>query len=300
MHFIVLSTPDCSVQCIIDNHPKCQDLKSLLDTLKQVKSSASVELFETDLKDVKQNLDNAVKYLKSRISTSNTQKAKAVEEIRRMRKSIVDYLNKLEQQIIAELGSKHKRLISNMGTIVQQMEQIGSQIGQMQSDFLKMTQYATELQMYFGLKEIETKTSEAAKYIESLDSGDHFNEKNLEVKISSDLQSILENVESFGDIDINTTFSTLRLKSGRKDQAQHLVPNIHGIEQIKPTFLRRLTIPEDVKSLQIYACLIIPVGKFIILDFKGKQLLLFSNDGILIRKVVTFTDFFMGCLLCRK
>ncbi|CAC5374090.1 TRIM71 [Mytilus coruscus] len=108
------------------------------------------------------------------------------------------------------------------------MEQRASQIGQMQSDFTKMTQYATELQMYGGLKEIETTSSEAAKYIESLESGNHFDEKNLEVFISSDFKSILEDVESFGDININTTFSTLRLKTGRKHQPQHLVPSTDG------------------------------------------------------------------------
>ncbi|CAC5374089.1 unnamed protein product [Mytilus coruscus] len=280
----------CCVQCITDKHQKCQDLKPLSDILKQVKSSASVQIFEKDLKDVKENLDKAIKYLKTRISTSNIQETKAVEEIRSMRKSLVDYLNKLEQQIIADLGSKHKKLISNMGTLLQQIEQRASQISQMQTDFTKMTQYATELQMYVGLTEIEKTTSEVAKYIESLQCGDHFDEKNLEVNISSHLQSILENVESFGDVNINTTFSTLRLKTGRKDQAQHLVPNTPGIEQIRPSLFRRLTIPKDIKSLEIHACLILPDGTFIILDYRGKQLLLFSNDGTLIRKVVTFTN----------
>ncbi|XP_071160747.1 E3 ubiquitin-protein ligase TRIM71-like [Mytilus edulis] len=287
----------CCVQCITDKHTKCQDFKPLSDILKQVKSSASVELFEKDLKDMKENLDNAVQYLKSRISTSGIQKTKAVEKIRSMKKSIVDYLNKLEQQIIDELGSKHEQLVSNMDTIVKQMEQRASQIGQMQSDFIQMTQYATELQMYVGLKEIEKTTSEAAKFIESLESGDHFDEKNLEVKISSDLQSIVKNVESFGDINVNTTFSTLRLKTGRKDQAQHLVPDTPGIEQIMPSLLRRLTIPKEIKPIEIYACLILPDGKIIVLDRIGNQLLLFSNDGIFIRNV-TFDMFIDPCNAC--
>lgn len=115
----------------------------------------------------------------------------------------------------------------------------------MHGDFLEITQYATELQMFFGLKEIETTTSEAAKYLESLKSGDHFNEKNLESRI----QSILENVESFGDININTTFSTLRIKTGSKEQDQHLVPKTNGIEQIKPSLLRRFTIPKVSRNI---------------------------------------------------
>ncbi|XP_063426839.1 uncharacterized protein LOC134710414 [Mytilus trossulus] len=281
----------CCVQCITDKHKMCKEMKPLLDILQQVKSSASVQLFEKDLKDVKENLDTAIKYINIRTNTINTQKTKAVEEIQHMRKSISDYLDKLEQDILNDLDSKHSKLQSNMSTLLQQMEQQASQIDLMQSQFTKMTQYATELQMYIGLREIEKTTSETTKYIEYLDSGDHFGENNLEGNISSPLKSILKKVKSFGDININTTSSTLKLKAGRKDQAQHLVQNVAGIEQIKPSLLTKLTIPKDMPCLYITACLILPDCKFIILDKKQKQLLLFSNDGIFIRKVIKFTGY---------
>lgn len=55
----------------------------------------------------------------------------------------------------------------------------------MQSDFKKMTTYATDLQMYVGLIQIEKSTVQASKYITDLISVDYFKEKNLEVNISS-------------------------------------------------------------------------------------------------------------------
>ncbi|CAC5393967.1 unnamed protein product [Mytilus coruscus] len=281
----------CCVQCVTEKHKKCQDMKTLSEILKKVKSSASVHLFENDLKNVKENLDTAIKYLKTRISTINTQKTKVVEEISYKRKSINDYLNKLEKDLLNDLESKHSQLKFNMATLMQQMEQRASQTDQMQSQFTKMMQYATELQMYIGLREIEKTTAQTAKYIEDLESGNHFTEKNLEVHISSALQSILQDVKSFGDININTTSSTLRLNTERKEQAQHLVLKVPGIEQIKPSLLTRLTIPEDIKSLNTSACLILRDGKCIILDYNKKLLLLFSNSGIFIRKVVTLTEY---------
>ncbi|XP_076099803.1 uncharacterized protein LOC143069184 [Mytilus galloprovincialis] len=278
----------CCVQCVTDKHKMCQEMKPLSDILQQVKSSASVQLFETDLKDVKENIDTAIKYLQTRITTTNTQNTKAIEKIRYMRKSIDDYLNKLEQDLLNDLECKHLKLTFNMATLVQQMEQRASQINQMQIQFSETTQSTSELQRFIALREIEKITSQTTKYIEDLESGDHFIEKNLEVNLSSALQSFLQDVNSFGIININTTTSTLKIKTGRKDQAQHLIPKVPGVEQIKPSLLTRLTIPEDIKTLNITACLILPDGKFIILDRNRKQLLLFRNDGIFIRKVVTF------------
>ncbi|VDI71261.1 Hypothetical predicted protein [Mytilus galloprovincialis] len=114
------------------------------------------------------------------MNTNNSQKTKAAEQIRSMRKSIDDFLNKLEQKILDDLESKHSQLKSKMNTLLQQLKTQANQLSQLQSDFTKMTQYATELQMYVGLREIEKTTSEAAKYIDELKSGDNLEEKNLE------------------------------------------------------------------------------------------------------------------------
>ncbi|CAC5391103.1 unnamed protein product [Mytilus coruscus] len=287
-HYCSFHACPCCDQCITDKHQNCADIKPLSYIIRQVSASASVQLCENDLKDMIENLDKAIKYLKARINTVNTQKTEAFDQILYTRKSVDDYLNKIEQKILDDLESKHSELKLNMACLVQQMEQRLRKLEHIQSEFTKMTQCATELQLYLGLREIEETTSEAAKYIADLkESGDHFSEKNLEVNISSDLLSIIQDVESFGDININTTSSTLLVKTGRKNQAI-CIPRI---DQNKPSLLKRLTVPKNMKFLNIMACLVLPEGKVIILDYNKKQLLLFGNDGIFMREVVTFREY---------
>ncbi|CAC5355936.1 unnamed protein product [Mytilus coruscus] len=205
----------CCVQCVT-KHQKCQEMKSLSDILTNVKSSASVQQLEKDLKILKENFKEIVKFFKSRIDENNIQKIKAIEEIRLMRKSIDDYLNRLEQQILDDLESKHSKLISNMSTLLKQIEHRSAKIHKLQEEYFKMTQYATELQIYLGLSEIDKTTSEAAKYIENLESGDQLKGNSLDIKISTALQSILQDVKSFGDINITTSLSTVQIKAGQK------------------------------------------------------------------------------------
>ncbi|VDI56410.1 Hypothetical predicted protein [Mytilus galloprovincialis] len=263
-------------------------MKPLSDILQQVKSSASFQNIERDLKDVKENLINSVKYIKSRISTNNIQKTKAVEEIRYMRKSIDEYLNQLEQKLLDDLESKHSKLQSNMDILVQQMEQRASQIDRMQSELTNLIQYATDLQIYICLIEIDKSSSRVANYFENLEQGDDLSEKNLNMSISSDLQYILQDVKSFGDITISISPSTLQVKTIRKDQAQQLVPNIPDVEQIKPFRMYAMTIPDNMFPLLIEACVVLPDDTFIILD--KSQLLLFSNNVCFVRKIYTFRD----------
>ncbi|CAC5374055.1 unnamed protein product [Mytilus coruscus] len=215
----------CCVQCVTHKHQKCQEMQQLLDILKQVKSSASVPLFEKDLKDVKEHFDEIIKYLNSRMDSSNIHKQKATEKIRSMRKSIDDYLDKIEKDLLDDLESKRSKLKLKMNTLLQQLTQRSNEISQLQNEFSKMAQCATELQMYVGLREIEKTTSQAVKYIEDLKSGGQFDENNLKVTVSSELQSILNDVKSFGDININTTPFTLQLKAGRKRSSTVPVSN---------------------------------------------------------------------------
>ena len=71
--------PGC-VQCVADKHKKCQDMKPLSDILKEIKSSASIQLLEKDLKDAKENFEEIIKYLSSRIEASYIQKTNAAEK----------------------------------------------------------------------------------------------------------------------------------------------------------------------------------------------------------------------------
>ncbi|XP_071161844.1 E3 ubiquitin-protein ligase TRIM33-like [Mytilus edulis] len=292
----------CCVTCITDEHQKCQELKPLSDILENVKSSASVQLFEKDLKNVKENFEEIIKYLNSRIETSTIQKQKAAEQIGSMRKSIDDFFNKLEQEILKDLESKQSKLKSKMNTLLQQLNTQANQITQVPSEFSQMTQYATELQTYVGLREIEKTTSQAAQYIEDLKSGGKLDENNLEITVSCELQSILKDIKSFGDININTSPSSLQVKTGRKDQAQNLVQAIPGIEEIKPTFLRQLTIAEDRKPIVIRACKILPTGEYLILDSQSiiSHLLLFSNDGMFVREIVAINGCAVDSCLVRN
>ncbi|CAC5370706.1 unnamed protein product [Mytilus coruscus] len=280
----------CCVQCVT-KHQKCQEIKPLSDILTQVRFSAPVQLLEKDLKVLKENFDVILKYLKTMIDKNNIQKTKVIEKIGTIRKSLDDYLNKLEKQILGDLESKHSKLESNMSALVKQIERQSIKIHKLQDDYIKMRQYATDLQMYVGLREIEKKTSEAAKYIEDLESDGNLKEKKIEIKHLSDLQSLLQNVKFFGDIDITTSPSTVGIKAGRKDQAQDLVQTNPGIKQTKLPLLKTVTMPEKIGPLSINVCRLLPDGKISILDHMQKRLLLFSKDGIFIRIVITFKSY---------
>ncbi|CAG2189757.1 unnamed protein product [Mytilus edulis] len=245
-------------------------MKPLPEILKQVKSSAAVRLLEKDLKDLKENFDEIGEYLKNRLSTNTKQKTKAIQNIKAMRKSIDDYINQLEQQLFKDLETEHLKLKSQIETLLHEVDIRAKQIRKLQNEFSNMTKYATELQTYVGLTEIETITSKETNYMEDLKRGPDLNERNLHVTTSPDFDSILLDVKSFGEITVDTRPCNILANAGRKYQAQHLVP-IPTIDQIKPSFSKTLKVPGGKKC-------------------DHKVLLMIRNDGTFIRSILSFKE----------
>ncbi|CAC5417689.1 unnamed protein product [Mytilus coruscus] len=279
----------CCVQCIADKHQTCQTMNPLSDILKQVKSSAAVPLLEKDLNDLKENFDEIIEYLRSRIHTNAEQKTEAIQNIRFMRKSIDDYLSQLEQQILKDLEIEHSKIKSEMETLLHEVDKRANQITKLQKEFSNMTKYATELQTYVGLKEIEKITSQEGNYIEDLKRCSDLNERNLHVTTSPALASILRDVKSLGKISVDTRPCNVKANAGRNDQAQYLVP-VPMIDHIKPLLLNNLKVPKE-RNLRIIDCCILPDGNIITLgidDNNRSNCLLFKNDGTFIRYVMSF------------
>ncbi|VDI24781.1 Hypothetical predicted protein [Mytilus galloprovincialis] len=278
----------CCVHCTTDKHQSCQTMKPLPEILKQVKSSAAVRLLEKDVKDLNENFDDIMEYLRKRISTNANQKTEAIQSIRSMRKSIDDHLNKLEQQLLKDLETKHSKLKSKMETLLHQVDKRAKQIRKLQNEFSNMTKYATDLQTYVGLKEIEKITSQEGNYIEDLKRGTDLNERDLHLTTSPDLDSILLDVKSLGQITVDTRPCNGFANKGRKDQAQHLVPT-PTIDQIKPSFLNTLKVPNG-KEQHFIDCCILPDGNCLVLSELDRNLLMFRNDGTFIRSIVSFKE----------
>ncbi|XP_052083239.1 uncharacterized protein LOC127720607 [Mytilus californianus] len=277
----------CCIQCIASKHQKCQDLKPLDDILKDFKSSAAVPILKKDLTDLRESLEEVMRHLRDKIKTIHIQKSKCIQEVRTTRKLLNDYFDKLEREILDDLKSQHSKLASDMEALVQQMENRAKRVDQMQEDFSTMTKYATELQTYIGLREIEKTTSQEAKYLDELESGSQLND--MEITVSSTVKSVLQDVKSLGNISVKSLTKSFQTKTGRKDQAQHLVPMVHGIEQIKPSLLNSLRVPNG-ESLKLITCQILPDGTLLLFHYKQNSMIQYNSDGTFMKELMTFKE----------
>ncbi|CAC5356941.1 unnamed protein product [Mytilus coruscus] len=280
----------CCIECIADKHQQCKDLKPLADSLKDVKSSANIPLLKNNLKDLSESFKEVLHYLRDRIKTINNQKEEGITKI----KNASDHFKKLEKQLLDDLESEYSKLKSDMEALLEQVDNRDKRVDQLQHDFFTMNKCATELQIYIGLREIENNTTPESKYLEELDSGSQLNDSNMEITVSSALQSILQEVNSFGNISIKPAPNNFKVKTVGIYQAQQLVPKVHEMDHIKPFLMNSLSVPNryilNIPACQIFHDIKNKKCTLLLLDQNMKRMMQFSSEGVFIKHVMTFTD----------
>ncbi|VDI58211.1 Hypothetical predicted protein [Mytilus galloprovincialis] len=278
----------CCLQCFTEKHQNCKDLKRLTDIMKDIKSLTSVTRVEQDLNDANENYEMIITYLNRRLSTILNQKKTKIEEINLIRKSLNEHLDNLEQRMIKELVVEHNKLETETKKVINQVETKRSRVKNYLEDLTKMKNFATELQTFIGIQEMENMTTEEVRYLQKLIQSGDLDELNIEVKISSDVKSAVQKLICFGSVSVSSVPCSLELKKKVECQVPIFVPTVKTINDISPVLKQKIMLPKNATN--ITGCQILPNGHLLFVDKALKQLIKYKNKDNDIETVMTFGD----------
>ncbi|XP_052073237.1 uncharacterized protein LOC127711282 isoform X3 [Mytilus californianus] len=278
----------CCVKCIKDNHKDCRGLDSLVEVLKDIKTSAKVSNLEKELKILLEDFETVVKHLNSRITVLQENESESLKEIQNLRASINNHLDNIEKKIVDDLSMEFNKIKLKSYHLSTEIGNKKEVIQILQNDLLKMKMYATDLKTYVGLQYLEKYISPEVEYLHDLQSKGQLDDIRIESKLSFDLKCLTNNIRTFGTAITHASACTLKLKTSSADQVHQSVSPLLTIDNINPNLKTTLKIPKIVRKLEIHGCQVLPDGRKLILDFASKSLLLFSKDGRFTETVTSF------------
>ncbi|CAG2200458.1 unnamed protein product [Mytilus edulis] len=153
-------------KCITD-HRTC-NVTTLEKVIDNVKTSEQFLDLESRLGDLLQNIDQIKKDRNSNVTKIEETKTRLVKEIRQKRAEINKRLDNLEKQIIKDLDEKACQNCESIQNVLSSVKEKEIIISKCQENFQNMKQYASDLQTFLGIKEIEIKVYENEQYLQSL------------------------------------------------------------------------------------------------------------------------------------
>jgi hypothetical protein len=267
----------CCRKCIIEHHKQCKDIDIIEDIIQYVKTSVSFDDLQQQLSVISKNIQRIRENRQANADLIRKQKEKIEKNISDLRETMNNHLDTLQEKLTKELIQvevKTNNGIQELLTILQRKEE---EIYQSQVNIENIKKYASELQAFLGLKQIQGISMNNENYIQSLVEDGNFTETKLSFEADDQIFKLPNNVNSFGKIIIETKPSHVDIEAYQQNQAQQRVINIpvRSVNDVKLKLKQRIkTGLRDVKG-----CCILTNGKIAFASCTSGDVIILHKDG---------------------
>ena len=180
MHDII-----CCPVCISTNHKNCVDLMAIPELIKTAKTSSIITTMEQSLRDMKHNIDIAVKDREGNLSLIRKQRQHYSDEIKQIRVKINSHLDTIEQRIMGDLIDVEENVKTQIEILLTELTKRSDTIKEIHGTLLALQEYASDLQTFLGSKSIEVEVEKQEKFVESLSEDGSLKQLNIKCSIDN-------------------------------------------------------------------------------------------------------------------
>jgi hypothetical protein len=278
----------CCPICISTNHKNCVNLMAIPELIKTAKTSSIIATMEQSLRDMKHNIDIAVKDREGNLSSIRKQRQHYSDDIKQIRVKINSHLDTIEQRIMGELIDVEENIKLQIKNLLTELSKRSDTINEIQGTLLALTQYASDLQTFLGSKSIEVEVEKQEKFVESLSEDGSLKQLNIKCSIDNKILDLMSTLTTFASVAIETGPQTAALKTEKSKQAQIMSvvepPSLLSINDIKLTLYSNINIKKEISNTST-GCVICSNGKMVLADRNSKKLVILNNDGTLDKQI---------------
>ena len=267
----------CCWKCTIENHKECKDVIIIKDIIQDAKSSVSFDDLKQRLSVISKNIKRIRENRQANVDLIRKQKEKIERDIGDLRETMNNTLDKLQETLMRELMEveiKTNNAIQELQTTVQRKEE---EIHQSQVNIDNIKKYASELQAFIGLKQIQGISTKTENYIQSLVEDCNFKETKLSFQADDQILNLLNNVNRFGKIIIERKSSEVDSEAYKQSKAQQRVVSF-PLRSVNEVMLKlKQTIKTGRSSIE--GCCILSNGKMVFTSSLYGEAVILHTDG---------------------
>ena len=151
---------------------------------------------------------------------SNTKKG-ICEEIHKIRKSLNDHLDQLQETLIRSINKTVDDVTLQLGDVKNILTEIERETSDITLEFNKIKEHASDLQAFLSLPHLISKASDEEKNVEKLGSKGKFNFKSI--IFTARIDEIIK-MKSIGDVGVDDINSNVAYVKEKEKQAQIVGP----------------------------------------------------------------------------
>ena len=270
--------PCCGI-CLLQNHKDCKEVVVLGNITKNVKTSTMFNDVEHLIKDMIENIGKIRQNRETNSSSVKEQKRIIENEIQELRTNINNHLDKLEEDLLKDLTEAEKQITHETHELQVSLDEKQKKLSEYQTNIINIEKYASDLQTFLAVKQIEKDVETQDTCLQSLVNSDSLSQSKLTYKIDSGLKNITTSIQKFAEVVVESKPCQMFFVRRKDKQAQMMVTELSqpmSVENIQLSLTKRITIEEKT----IRGCSLLQDGRMVFGCNKVNTVRFFNQEGV--------------------
>ena len=242
--------PCCRI-CIVQNHSDCKNVAIMEEIIKNVKTSSMFNETEHLIKEMIENIGKIRQ--KTNSSAVKEQKRIIENEIQELRAKINNHLDRLQENLKTELDAAEIQETDETRELLVSLDEKQKELTEYQTNIVNIKMYASDLQTFIAVKQIEKDVETHDTCLQSLVNSDSLNQTKLTYKIDTGLKNITTSIQKFAEVVVES-------KKDKQDQMMvaELSPPM-SVEHIQLNLKQKI----NTEGTNIRGCSLLPEGRMV-------------------------------------
>ena len=274
----------CCIMCVVTSHKECSGVAPLKEFIPNVKSSPAVLDLEQTLKELCSFVNRLTDDKEENIQEILTRKKEICEEIHKIRKSLNDHLDQLQETLIGSVNKTVDDVTLQLSDVKSSLTEIEKKTSDITLEFTKIKEHASDLQTFLSLPHFISKANDEEKNVEKLGSDGKLNRKSI--IFTARIDDIIK-MTSIGDVGVEDIKSDVGYIKEKEKQAQIVGPlKTRTNDRINLKLLKEIDVKVEYPSNIITGCTILDNGKVLfcesnLTEYIGRVTLNDSNGNFI-------------------
>jgi DNA-binding beta-propeller fold protein YncE len=263
----------------VENHKDCKEVTVLGNITKNVKTSTMFNETEHLIKEMFENIGRIRQNRETNSSSVKEQKRIIQDEIQELRTNVNNHLDKLQENMMKELIELEKQVTEETGELLVSLDEKQKKLIEYQTNIVNIKKYASELQTFIAVKQIEKDVETHATCLQSLVNSDSLNQTKLTYKIDTNLKNITTSIQKFAEVVVESKPCEMMLLRSKDKQAHMMVADLSppmSVENIQLNLKQKI----NTKGTNFRGCSLLPDGRMVYTCYHSSVVRFINKEGI--------------------
>ena len=270
--------PCCGI-CNVENHKDCKEVAVLRNITKNVKISTMSNDTEHLIKEMFENIGKIRQNRKTNSSSVKEQKRNIQNEILELRTKFNNLLDKLQENMMKELIEAEKQVTEETRELLESLDEKQKNLIEYQTNIVSIKQYASDLQTFIAVKQIEKDVKTNDTWLQSLINSDSLNQTKLTYKIDTGLKNITTSIQKCAEVVVESKPCEMVFVRRKNKQAQMMVAELSpsmSVENIQLNLKQKI----KTEGSNIRGCSLLPDGRMVFSCYNSSIVTFNNKEGI--------------------